>query len=298
MKKITFLVATLMLGLVANAQYSESFEAFDLGDLAGQNGWGLNAPGGPPQVVDTYSTDGTQGVEIIGTNDAGLSLAFSPSDLAVTTLSTFSIDFNVSSGTNSINEIITQAPSQSASTTRVRFDSSTNAVEILVTDTADPTMLVYVGAFTYAPDTDYKLTQVMDFDNLEVRYLIDGVEILVGDLYGGTALEQVVVGGTVSGDAGMFFDNIVIEDGDTTLAVGDNIADLVSVFPNPATDVLNVRIPSDVTVTSSSLFDVLGKDTGLRLSNGTINTSNLAQGVYILNIQTDRGALTEKIIKQ
>ncbi len=86
--------------------------------------------------------------------------------------------------------------------------------------------------------------------------------------------------------------------GDEVLGVNDNLSDVVSIFPNPTSDILNVRIPSGIQVKSAGLFDVLGKETGLRLVNGTINTSGLARGVYILNIQTDRGSLTEKIVKQ
>ncbi len=85
---------------------------------------------------------------------------------------------------------------------------------------------------------------------------------------------------------------------DPLLSVGENIADLVSIFPNPTQDRLNVTAPATVKINNAVLYDVLGKDTGLRLSNGTINTSSLARGVYILNISTDRGTLTEKIVKQ
>lgn len=86
--------------------------------------------------------------------------------------------------------------------------------------------------------------------------------------------------------------------GSDVLAVGDNIADLVSVFPNPAQDVLNVNIPSNIEVSSSALYDVLGKNTGVQLVNGQMNTSNLARGVYILNVETSAGTLTQKIVKQ
>ena len=82
------------------------------------------------------------------------------------------------------------------------------------------------------------------------------------------------------------------------IGVNDNLASVVSIFPNPTQDRLNVSVPSDVKINNAVLYDVLGKDTGLRLSNGTINTSSLARGVYMLNIQTDRGTLTEKIVKQ
>jgi hypothetical protein len=82
------------------------------------------------------------------------------------------------------------------------------------------------------------------------------------------------------------------------LAVGDNIEELVSVFPNPADQVLNVSIPSNIEVSSASLYDVLGKDTGVQLLNGQMNTSNLSRGIYILNVETTSGTLTQKIVKQ
>ena len=86
--------------------------------------------------------------------------------------------------------------------------------------------------------------------------------------------------------------------GDNAVGFDDNIADLVSVYPNPTTDVLNVNVPSSIEINSASLFDVLGKNTGVELVNGQINTSNLARGVYILNVETSAGTLTQKIVKQ
>lgn len=90
----------------------------------------------------------------------------------------------------------------------------------------------------------------------------------------------------------------LLGDDEPILGNNDNALSQVSIFPNPAQNILNVSVPSTVKINSAVLFDVLGKDTGLTLSNGTINTSSLARGVYILNIQTDRGAITEKIVKQ
>jgi len=86
--------------------------------------------------------------------------------------------------------------------------------------------------------------------------------------------------------------------GDEVLGVDDVLADAASIYPNPANDVLNVDLPANVDVISANLYDILGKDTNLRLIDGVINTSNLARGVYILNINTDLGSLTQKIVKQ
>ncbi len=82
------------------------------------------------------------------------------------------------------------------------------------------------------------------------------------------------------------------------LGVSDNLLSQVSIYPNPATDVLNVNIPSTVTVTRASLVNILGKDTGMRLVNGEMNISSLAQGVYILTLYTSAGNLTQKVIKK
>ena len=86
--------------------------------------------------------------------------------------------------------------------------------------------------------------------------------------------------------------------GDVALGVEDDISEYVSIFPNPANDILNVQVPSTVEIISANLYDVLGKDTNLQLVNGTINTSNLSRGVYILSLRTDIGSLTQKIVKQ
>jgi len=89
-------------------------------------------------------------------------------------------------------------------------------------------------------------------------------------------------------------------EGDCTpiLAVGDNLADLVNIYPNPATTIINIEVPTSVEITSIALYDVLGKNTGATLVNGTVDVSNLARGVYILNVKSTQGTLTQKVIKR
>ncbi len=89
--------------------------------------------------------------------------------------------------------------------------------------------------------------------------------------------------------------NLVI---DEALSVGDNIADLTSVYPNPMTDVLNVKVPGNVEIIDARLVTVLGQDTGIKLANGTMNTADLARGIYMLTVKTSAGTLTQKVIKQ
>lgn len=86
--------------------------------------------------------------------------------------------------------------------------------------------------------------------------------------------------------------------GQEPLSVGDNLAELVSIYPVPATDVLNVKVPSNIEVSEVTLHDLLGRNTGAVYSNGTINVSNLNRGVYMLTVKTTEGTLTQKVIKK
>lgn len=89
-------------------------------------------------------------------------------------------------------------------------------------------------------------------------------------------------------------------EGDCTpiLGVGDNLAELINIFPNPATTRINIDVPSNIEITNVALYDVLGKNTGATLVNGTIDVSNLSRGVYILNVKSTQGTLTQKVIKR
>lgn len=90
--------------------------------------------------------------------------------------------------------------------------------------------------------------------------------------------------------------NLVVDD--EIISVNDILAENVSIYPNPATSVLNVKLPSNVEVTSSSLVDILGKTTGVVYSNGEMNVSSLSPGIYFLNLDTNFGTYTQKVIKQ
>ena len=96
------------------------------------------------------------------------------------------------------------------------------------------------------------------------------------------------------------FDGVYIWGGDCDpiLGVGDNLADLINIYPNPATTRINLDVPANIEILSVALYDILGKNTGATLVNGSIDISNLSRGVYILNVKSDQGTLTQKVIKR
>ena len=82
------------------------------------------------------------------------------------------------------------------------------------------------------------------------------------------------------------------------LSSEDNLLSSVSIYPNPANDILNLKTSSSVEVIQVTLFDILGKNSGVLFNNNSLNISNLASGVYLLNIQTTAGVITKKIVKK
>ena len=120
-------------------------------------------------------------------------------------------------------------------------------------------------------------------------YLID-----TDDLFGAGATNWTNITGLI----GEAFPALNVTVTDEVLGLGDNDLTGVAVYPNPAQEVLNVTLPSNVEVNSATLIDVLGKTTGASLENGQMNIADLAAGVYILNMDTNLGSFSQKVIKQ
>jgi Secretion system C-terminal sorting domain len=297
MKKITFLAAMLM-GVATFAQttlsHSEDNTVVASGSVAC-----VSNPDQIPANGDEFTTD----------NQFWRSYtpaAFGETGNLEVSAAEFFITFTDIGGTNpTISAIVTIWSTDAAFPSGTLTEIATQNVDITPADDGEKITATFdTPAIVSADDEVVVSVAFLEAPEAPMNY---DVRIGINDL-GQDApsyLSSTACGITNPTDTaaigGGFPDNHLILDlivDEVVLGINDNLADAVSIFPNPTTDVLNVSIPSNVEVKSVALFDVLGKDTGVRLSNGTINTSNLARGVYILNINTDRGSLTEKIVKQ
>lgn len=101
-------------------------------------------------------------------------------------------------------------------------------------------------------------------------------------------------------ELGAFEDvNIIINvTGSSAAGVNENLLSGVSLFPNPTNDVVNIQMPNGISVTNATITDVAGKVSNADLAGNTVNMSGYASGVYFLNIATDSGKVTKKIVKQ
>ena len=110
---------------------------------------------------------------------------------------------------------------------------------------------------------------------------------------------------TVSATA--YFDNIVVKATNETnnlLSVESRTRSvLVSTYPNPTTDVINIYNSNNLRLSKYELRDIKGsvmKYGSLKnIQDQKINVSDLSAGVYLLNMNTeDNSTVTKKIIKQ
>ena len=75
----------------------------------------------------------------------------------------------------------------------------------------------------------------------------------------------------------------------------------VSIFPNPTQNVVNVVLNTpSVSTAKATVFAIDGKVLAVQnvVSNPQINLSNFAAGLYFLKVETDKGVVQQKIVKQ
>ena len=109
--------------------------------------------------------------------------------------------------------------------------------------------------------------------------------------------EHVVVKFVLTSGYGnnVWLDNIQISN--VPLAVGEIDNEGLAIFPNPVNDVLNINY--NKTINQIDIYDVYGKlvKTFTTVGN-SINVSDLSEGVYMLNMQTEEGVIVRKIVKE
>jgi hypothetical protein len=89
----------------------------------------------------------------------------------------------------------------------------------------------------------------------------------------------------------------------SSVGVDENdISTLVNVFPNPAKDHFSILLgDNELEIASVNVVDIRGavvlNETNIQQAVQTnINVSNLSQGVYFVNILTNQGTVTKKLV--
>ncbi|WP_418122280.1 DUF5074 domain-containing protein [Chryseobacterium sp. PTM-20240506] len=89
--------------------------------------------------------------------------------------------------------------------------------------------------------------------------------------------------------------SLVVNANLSTLGTADVRKLELGIYPNPATDVLNIKTQDKVL--NTVVYDASGKIIPTQFSNGQINVSTLTKGIYILKVVTDKAVYQQKFIK-
>ncbi|MEW5675337.1 T9SS type A sorting domain-containing protein [Flavobacterium enshiense] len=87
-----------------------------------------------------------------------------------------------------------------------------------------------------------------------------------------------------------------------TMSSSDFVASKLSVYPNPVNDIVNISNYGDLEINKIVFTDINGRTVKSLNLNGVsesqINISELNAGVYFMNIDTNEGSATKKIVKK
>lgn len=105
--------------------------------------------------------------------------------------------------------------------------------------------------------------------------------------------------GTNSGSwSGSFTLNGVSE----VLSTSDFTASKFSVYPNPANDIVTISNDANFAINAVTVSDLNGRTVKSVKLNGEssaqVNVSDLAAGIYMMDISSDQGTATKKIVKK
>ena len=106
--------------------------------------------------------------------------------------------------------------------------------------------------------------------------------------------------------ATMVFDNLVIRasSASSPLGIEDNmlLSSQLSVYPNPATNIINITNTNDILVNNIEITDLNGRTVkSVNYNNVTetqVNISDLSSGVYMMKVSSEKWTTVKRILKR
>lgn len=184
---------------------------------------------------------------------------------------------------------------------KVQFDySGTILVWDSTEDQSEDNNYGYVEATGFSAATNYTVKVRFNVDQ-SLTYVVNGE-----DVYTFTPADTSVLNGsyypvfyTDDYNSTWYVDNLTIAL--PTAGVVNPSLTQFAVYPNPASSVINVS-NTDALVNNVALTDLNGRTVKTVKYNGAsdaqVNIADLASGVYLLTISSDKGTTTKKVVKE
>ncbi|MBB6330452.1 hypothetical protein HNP24_001402 [Chryseobacterium sediminis] len=304
MKKY-YSIAILLLSVCVFAQQAVSFEfneGFNTGNIHGQAGWISTPTGGIPANV-THQTitvekasDGSSSLKIVkestyGTQSDPIIGGFYdlPTPLAY---NNFSVSFDINMSQLNGSDFGFQGVSNVDDQFVVRLDFDKTGLFKILNIVSGVQDLISIPS-AWLPNIWYRVKVIGTA--ADVRYYLNNILIYTGVAASSMNIDQLrFVHNNASGAA--YIDHIKVNSELMVLGIKDSKAAVkeVSVYPNPATDFIQINSLS--TVKSIEIYDETGKLIKTETNGNRIDVKGLPSGVYMLNIKTEGRNFTEKVI--
>ncbi len=263
-----------------------------------------NGEGGFYQITGASlvtHTDGFRNRKWIQDANSGV-LIYDQDGAIVTTYSVGDLVSGLRGTTEIVNEVLRFIPTSDAGT----IDSSGNAVIPLVVSIPDlnaapdtyesrliqldgVTFTAADGVATFTTGTNY---DVSDGVNTTVKRTDFFSADYIGQVIPSDVLNLIGVAGEFNGTSQIHARNLA----DLTLGFGDFQAGELTVYPNPANDLLNITTARGLDL-QVEVFSILGKRViATRVQNSPLDVSALTSGIYILKITEEDKTATQKLI--
>ena len=297
MTKILFSILAVLSTLIFGQQKIsfESSEGYNLGSVVGQKEWAVktdNVPNSNFKVVTGKASDGNNSVEVTSTNQYTENFTFLFKKIPEYNRLSVSADVKLEKLDSSDYYLLSLYYNNNGNYSwaggfnfmwsgKLYADSDVNFKDL----------------GSWIPGQWYNLRIEIDHvDDKNVKYYLNNQLVHTSPL-GSKVMRANDLNFEFDNDgSGFIVDNIIIKDMDQ-MAVSDVSRSQISIYPNPASEFLNIR--TDDKIKSVRIYSATGNL--VKTENGhlsILNIASLPKGNYMVTIETDKGSETKKIIKK
>ncbi len=153
-----------------------------------------------------------------------------------------------------------------------------------------------------------KVEMFIDYNTKNVYFYIPTLNLQKADTFAHNRMPENVYfsAGSLNSSSVVKLDNIKISALQTLpsyiLSTNEKLAAKFNLYPNPATNVINITNSENMVVQQVTIYDVVGKQLNTQNFNEEtqihLSVENLASGTYMLHLRTNEGIAVKKLVKK
>ncbi|NBL64191.1 T9SS type A sorting domain-containing protein [Flavobacterium sp. NST-5] len=301
MKKTLLTLALTAAFFSTNAQTNISFEAsegFTLGPIENQNGWvpafGADSDISTLSVSNLRASSGTYALQFTSNSEEWgyYDGVLSPNIPSLGNVFEIGFDIYPESAVDSDHVIYALQSADLNFAAYLVFNYQGN----ILARTGTGTPAVDVGDYT--ANQWYNVRISFNYTTSTLTYYINGNQVHTGPTMGTTTGVDQLLFAYDNYGSGFTIDNVQVA---TSLSTDKFNTNTLSVFPNPSNGIVNISNAENALLNNVAVMDINGRTVkNIQLSDvleAQINISDLSAGVYMMNISSDQGTITKKIVK-